>query len=243
VRSLVSWPVARAMLRAKLRSAGPWIAGFLLTLAGASRASRHGAGAETFSGLGFLCLIALTFDLGVAVLSAEIESGHAQLVLLRPITRAAWYGGRLAGACLVFLIFCAIAWSATFAAAVGRGDGFDPMRLLALALALVWGWAWLSVLTCLGSFLSSWTNVGAVAAAMLLWVFLVGLAAGLHSEWLDHLQTAGRYLGPQDPMVLVDRTGPHLDFGPALYDLVWLFGPWLAGVAILNRRELAKRRS
>jgi magnesium-transporting ATPase (P-type) len=231
------------MLRAKLRSAGPWIAGFLLTVAGAVRASPHGAGAETFSNLGFLCLIALTFDLGGSILSEEIESGHAQLVLLRPITRAAWYGGRLWGACLAFAIFCTIAWSATFAAAAYRGDGFDPMRLLALVVALIWGWAWLSVLTCLGSFLSSWTNVGALAAAMLLWIFLFGLAAGMHSEWLEHLQTVGKYLGPQDPMVLVEPTKPRRDFGPALYDLVWLFGPWLIGVAILNRRELARRRA
>jgi ABC-type transport system involved in multi-copper enzyme maturation permease subunit len=230
------------MLRAKLRSAGPWIGGLLLTLAGAVRASGHGAGAETFTNLGFLCLIALAFDLGAGILSEEIESGHAQLVLLRPITRAAWYGGRLWGACLAFAIFCTVAWLATFAAAVHRGDGFDPMRLLALLVALVWGWAWLSVLTCLGAFLSRWTNAGAVAAAMLLWIFSMGLAAGLHSEWLEHLQTVGKYLGPQDPLAVLDRTKPGRDFGPALYDLLWIFAPWLAGVAILNRRELARRR-
>jgi hypothetical protein len=230
------------MLRAKLRSGGPWIAGLLLALAGALRASPHGAGAETFSNLGFLCLIGLTFDLGAAILSQEIESGHAQLVLLRPITRAAWYGGRLWGACLAFSIFCTIAWSATFASAVARGDGFDPMRIVALLLALLWGCAWLSVLTCLGAVLSSWTNVGALAAAMLLWLFLLGLAAGMHSDWINHLQTAGKYLGPQDPMALVDRTRPRPDFGPALYDLVWFFAPWLAGVLILDRRELARRR-
>jgi magnesium-transporting ATPase (P-type) len=243
VTALVSWPVARATLRAKLRSGGPWIAGLLLTLAGAVRASRHGAGAETFTNLGFLCLIGLTFDLGAAILSEEIESGHAQLVLLRPITRAGWYGGRLWGACLAFATFCAIAWLVTFAAAVYRGDGFDPMRLLALLVAIVWGCAWLSVLTCLGAFLSSWTNAGALAAAMLLWIFLMGLAAGMHSDWIEHLQTVGKYLGPQDPLVLVDLTKPRRDFGPALYDLMWFFASWLAGVAILNRRELAKRRA
>jgi hypothetical protein len=231
------------MLRAKLRSGGPWMTGSLLTLAGAVRASRHGAGAETFTNLGFLCLIALTFDLGAGILSEEIESGHARLVLLRPLTRAAWYGGRLGGACLAFSIFCTIAWSATLAAAISRGDGLDPVRLLALAIALLWGWAWLSVLTCLGAFLSSWTNVGALAAAMLLWFFLLGLAVAVHSEWLAYLQIFGKYIGPQDPMILVDRTRPRRDFGPALYDLVWLFGPWLIGVVILNRRELARRRS
>ena len=165
--ALICWPVARATFRTRLRSPGPWLVGFLFTVAGAVRGSRHGAGIETFSGPGTIWFIVLTFAFGSGILSEEIEIGHAQLVLLRPLTRAAWYGGRLAGAWLSVAVFAVIAWAATFSAAVARGDGFDPMRFAALGLALLWAAAWLSVLTCLGAFLRSWTNAGALTVAAL----------------------------------------------------------------------------
>ena len=243
MNALLSWPVARSTLRAKLRSPGPWIVCLVFTGAGALRASRHGAGVETFSGPGTIWFILLTFGLGAALLSEEIESGHAQLVLLRPITRAAWYGGRLAGACLAMTLFCVIAWAATFSAAVARGDGFDPMRFASLALAIVWGAAWLSVLACLGSFLPSWTNAGALGIAILAWILLFGVIVTVRPAWADFVQTLSRYLGPQDPMIFSEPTRPRRDLGPALYDLLWIFGPWLLGVVILDRRELARRRS
>jgi hypothetical protein len=243
VNSIVSWPVARATAMARLRSAGPWLLGVIFTITGAVRAELHGGGAETFTGPSAIWFVFLTFGLGTAILSEEIESGHAQLVLLRPLTRAAWFGGRLAGACVALAIFCVIAWLATLAAALARGYGFDAMRLPALVLGILWGCAWLSVLACLGAFMPGWTNGGALSAAVLAWILLVGLIGGLRPQWLPTLQTVTKLLGPQDPLVLLNPTVARRDFGPALYDLVWLFGPWLAGVAILNRRELAKRRA
>jgi len=241
--ALICWPVARATFRTRLRSPGPWLVGFLFTVAGAVRGSRHGAGIETFSGPGTIWFIVLTFALGAAILSDEIESGHAQLVLLRPITRAAWYGGRLAGGCLAMGLFCVIAWLATFSAAVARGDGFDPMRFASLVLALVWGCAWLSVLTCLGAFLPRWTNAGALGLIILAWILLFGIVATLRPAWAGVVETVTRLLGPQDPMIFAEPTKPGRDLGPALYDLVWIFVPWVVGVAILNRRELARRRA
>ena len=240
---IVSWPVARATLRAKLRSPGPWIVGALFTITGAVQASSRGAGLEPFSGPATVWYIVLTFALGVAILSEEIESGHAQLVLLRPITRAAWYGGRLAGASLALAVLCVIAWLATLSVAVARGGGFDPMRLASLALALVWGCAWLSVLTCLGSFLPRWTNAGALALVTLAAMLLFGIVALARPEWRGMVETTARFLGPQDPMVFSEPNQPRRDLGPALYDLVWIFAPWVAGVAILDRRELARRKS
>jgi hypothetical protein len=184
----------------------------------------------------------LTFTLGTAILSEEIESGHAQLVLLRPLTRAAWFGGRLAGACVALALFCALAWLASFTGATARGYGFEVKRLAALPLAILWGSAWLSVLACLGAFLPGWTNGGALALAILGWMLLVAVAAGLRPQWGPTLQAVTKLLGPQNPLVLLDPALPRRDFGPALYDVVWLFAPWLAGVAIFNRRELARRR-
>ena len=240
---LVSWPIARATLRARRRSAVLWFVGIVFAIAGALGATREGAGIETFSGPAAVWFALLTFAFGSGILSEEIESGHAQLVLLRPLSRSAWYGGRLAGAWLSVAIFCVVAWAATFAVAVSRGAGFDPMRFAALGLALLWCAAWLSVLACLSAFLRSWTNAGALIVAALFWTFLIGIVGVVRPALLPFLQSVTKYLGPQDPLVLVDRTRPRLDFGPALYDVVWLFAAWLAGVVILNRRELARRRA
>ena len=126
---------------------------------------------------------------------------------------------------------------------MARGGGLDPARLATLALALVWGCAWLSVLTFLGSFLPRWTNAGALGVVVVAGGILVGATAGLRPAWRPMLDAIVPLLGPQDPMVFFDPTKPRRDLGPALYDLVWIFVPWVAGVAILDRRELARRKA
>lgn len=242
MNEIISYPVARATLKSRLRSAGPWIVGLVFAATAALPFGPRSSGAESFTGPSAIWFVVLTFTLGTAILSEEIESGHAQLVLLRPLTRAAWFGGRLAGACVALALFCALAWLASFTGATARGYGFEVKRLAALPLAILWGSAWLSVLACLGAFLPGWTNGGALALAILGWMLLVAVAAGLRPQWGPTLQAVTKLLGPQDPLVLLDPALPRRDFGPALYDVVWLFAPWLAGVAIFNRRELARRR-
>jgi hypothetical protein len=242
VNAIVSWPVARATLKSRLRSAGPWIVGIIFVATAALPFAPDSSGAQAFNGVAAIWFVVLTFALGTALLSEEIESGHAQLVLLRPLTRAAWFGGRLAGACAALALFCVLAWVASLAAAEGRGYGFEVKRLAVLPLAILWGSAWLSVLACLGAFLPGWTNGGALALAILAWTLSAGLVGAIRPQWAPALQTLTKLLGPQDPLGLLDSTRQRHDFGPALYDLVWLFGSWLAGVAIFNRRELARRR-
>jgi len=242
VNAIVSWPVALATLKSRLRSAGPWIVGVVFAATAALPFGTQGSGAESFTGPSGIWFVVLTFTLGTALLSEEIESGHAQLVLLRPLTRAGWFGGRLAGACGALALFCVLAWLASFAGAASRGYAFEARRFAALPLAILWGSAWLSVLACLSAFLPGWMNGGALALAILGWTLFLGLAGGLRPQWLPTLQAVTKLLGPQDPLVLLDEAAPRRDFGPALYDLVWLFGPWVAGVAIFNRRELARRR-
>jgi hypothetical protein len=240
MNALVSWPVARATARSRLGSPLLWMLGVLFAMGAAATAFPTPAGTETFSGPAGIGFALLTFALGGGILSEEIETGHAQLVLLRPVTRAAWYGGRFAGACLALSFFCAIAWAAAFVAAIGRGARIDAVRLVTLALALLWGGAWLSVLTCLGAFLPRWTNAAALVAVAVGWFFVMSVAGLAHPEWLPFLKSATKYLGPQNPLVLLEGSR---DVGTALYDLLWIFVPWLAGVLILNRRELARRRS
>jgi hypothetical protein len=124
VNAIVSWPVARATFKSRLRSVGPWIVGVIFAATAALPTGPDASGAESFRGPSAIWFVVLTFTLGTAMLSEEIESGHAQLVLLRPLTRAAWFGGRLAGACVALALFCALAWLASIASAAARGYGF-----------------------------------------------------------------------------------------------------------------------
>jgi len=234
VSSIVSWPVARATATGQLRSPALWVIAALFAILNAATASPGSHGAEILDGPPVAWLGVLTLASGVSILSDEVENGHVQLVLLRPLTRAAWYGGRFAGAWLALGAFCLIGWMVGSSAAVARGEGFDPARIASLALALLWAGAWLSVLVCLGAFLPRWLNAGALVLAAASWLLFVGIASVKRPGWAPWLQTLTGYLGPQKP-------SPKA--GPALYDLVWIFGPWLAGVTVFNRRELAKRRS
>ncbi len=238
---MISWPVARAAARERLLSPSVLTIGACFALVAAvSRGSQ--AGLETFSGFGEVFFLLLTLRLGMGLLSDELGSGHAQLVLLRPLTRADWVGGRLAGAGMALAILAAAAWAATAMAALWRGQGFPFSRLAALPLGILWGFAWLSVLTALGAVLPGWTNAGAVIVAGVLWFFVkLALPVALGKpEWMGAILEAESYLGPQDPLLLA--TNLRQGLGPALYDLCWVFFAWLIAVLLFNRRELARRR-
>jgi hypothetical protein len=239
---VISWPVARAAARERLRSSATAAIGLCLLATGAFSGG-PGSGRETFSQFGFGFFLLLTLALGTGLLSDELDSGHAQLVLLRPVTRAAWVGGRLAGAGMALAAVVAAAWGATAASAAARGYGFSLARLAVLPLAVLWGLAWLSVLTALGTVFPGWTNAGALLLAGLAWAtvrFTLPLALG-KPEWAQPLATIGEYLGPQDPLPLAFHLREGL--GPALYDLCWVFFAWLVAALIFNRRELARRRA
>ena len=239
---MISWPVARAAAGEKLRSPPVVAISLCFAAVGALRGGPEG-GAETFGSFGRVFFTLLTLALGAGLLSDELDTGHAQLVLLRPLTRASWVGGRLAGAGLALAFAVALAWAATAAAAAARGHAFSASRLLALPLAVLWGLAWLSVLACLGAVLPGWTNSGAVVLLGVSWLFVqVTLPLVMkRPEWAGPLVAVGSYLGPQEPLPPAPGVQPGL--GPVLYDLTWTFTPWLAAVLLFNRRELARRRT
>jgi hypothetical protein len=240
---VISWPVARAAALEKLRSRAIVVIGVCFAAA-AGASGRAGAPGEAFGGFGMVFLLVLTLALGAGLLSDELDSGHAQLVLLRPITRAAWLGGRLAGAGIALAAVLAAAWLLAVAGAGLRGgDGLSISTIAVLPLALLWAFAWLSVLAALGAVLPGWTNAVALVLAGLVWAMLRGTlpAALRHPEWAPALDELTSYLGPQDPLQLAAH--PRAGLGAALYDVVWVFFAWLVAVLLFNRRELARRRT
>jgi ABC-2 family transporter protein len=238
---MISWPVARAATLEKLRSPAVLAVGFCLVAA----AFFGGSGPrQAFSGPALVFLVLLTLFLGAGILSDEVESGHAQLVLLRPVTRAAWVGGRLVGAGGALAAIVGAAWVSAAAGALLRGvaEAWVP-ALAVLPLAVLWAFAWLSVLAAIGAVLPGWTNVAGAALAVVAWGMLQrSLPLVLkRPELVAVFADVGKYLGPQDPLALA--TWPREGLGPALYDLSWIFGAWLVAVLLFNRRELARRRS
>jgi len=239
---VISWPVARAAAREKLRSPAILVVGACFVSTAALGGSLGAAVGETFGGLGVAFLLVLTLALGAGLLSDELDSGHAQLVLLRPITRAAWLGGRLVGAGLALAALTAGAWAAGAVASLARGHALSFSTLAVLPLAVLWAFAWLSVLTALGVVLPGWTNAGALVLGAIVWASLRGALPALlgRPDWAAAAAELGKYLGPQNPLQLAfDRRA----LGPVLYDLCWVFFAWLVAALLFNRRELARRRA
>ena len=143
ISELFSWPVARHTARE--RGLAPVTLGIalVLVLIGMLRGSADTWGAEAFSGFGAFWFFLLTLFLGGGLLADEVESGHAQLVLLRPITRAQWVGGRLVGAALVLCLAGTAGWASSVLASFTRGGAGElPGRLLVLPLALLPALGW-----------------------------------------------------------------------------------------------------
>ena len=236
---LVSWPMVRQTARERGLAPAPiGITLVLMLLAAATRPASPGGWSGGTSGV-WLALLALV--LGAGLLSSEVESGHAQLVLLRPITRAAWVGGRLVGAALVLFVSGAAAWATGLVAAAVRG-GFDGSAewFARLPIDLLPHFGWLATLAAISAVTRGWSNAALLLAVRLGWFFARNALPLTLPRWNlgPWLLAADRYFGPQDP---VDATGivPSLLF----WDVLWFFGAWLAAVVLFNRRELARRRA
>ncbi len=255
---LVSWPVALQCARAKIRG-GPTLAFAALLCLSELGAGGKRSPANLFGGVSFfsqLFLLALTLALGAGLISEELESGHAQLVLLRPLSRAAFFGGRLAGAGLALLSAMGLAFLVACGSCIAQGT-FSAGLLLAFPVAFVWAFSWLALLGALSSVLRGASNAVWLLIGAILWVAtrfgLMGagaIALAVHRwEWMETLSRAAGallpYLGPQDPNALVEQLLQHAtaDFGPLLYDLLWIAASWTAGAFLLSRRELARRRA
>lgn len=248
---LVSWPVAIACGRERSRS--PLVAGLAsVAVVVAFARAALGGDSEGVSGFAAVWLLVLTFALGAGLVADEVESGHAQLVLLRPVTRAAWFGGRLAGAGFVL----AAALSASTLAGVA-GAALSPRppggaalltASIALPLAFVELSGWLVALGALSVVSRGWGNVARVLVAVFAWGTLrltAPLAAGRMPRLPEALGAIEPYLHPRNTGALAQELvlRRSLDLGPLLWNLLWIAAAWTAGVLLLNSVELARRRS
>ena len=246
--ALISWPVARATARERGLSRVNLAVVAVLLLLSSLRSSADAWGAEAFSGFASFWFFLLVLFLGAGLLADEVESGHAQLVLLRPITRAQWVGGRLAGAAFVLCAAGTAGWLVSLAAAFSRGAyGELPGRILVLPLALLPALGWLATLAAIGAVTRGWTNAGLLVAARFGWLIARGALpfAFPRLNLGPVLEVADRYFGPQDAVMIARQVqyGERFEPGAALWDVFWLFAAWLLAVRLFNLRELARRRA
>lgn len=245
---LFSWPVARATLRERGLAPLTLVIAFVLVLLGMVRGVADQWGAEAFSGFGGIWFFLLTLLLGAGLLSEEVESGHAQLVLLRPLTRAQWLGGRFLGAALVLCAGGALGWVSSLVATLLRGStGELGARLLVLPLALLPALGWLAALLAIGAVARGWTNAGILIAARLGWVMLKFSLPFVLPKWglAPVLEAIDHYYGPQETLMLARQVhyGERLMLSPALWDLLFIAAACLVAVRLFNLRELARRRA
>ena len=246
--SLVSWPVARATARERgLAPLTLAITGVLVVL-GLFRSTADTWGAEAFSGFASFWFFLLLLLLGAGLIADEVESGHAQLVLLRPLTRAAWLGGRLAGVCLVLCAAGTAGWLVSLVASFTRGAWSElPGRLVVLPLALLPALGWLATLAAIGAGARGWTNAGILLAARLGFGLLhFALPVAFPKLNLSPaLDAIGRHFGPQDILLVARQLqyGERFEPSGVLWDLFWFFAAWLVAVRVFNLRELARRRA
>ena len=231
---ILSWPVARTTFRERGLAPSTIALAVLLVLISVGVSSQNPLFRFLFNGP----FLVLTIMLGGGLLASEVESGHAQLVLLRPVTRAQWVGGRFAGAAAALTavaLTCALAGS--IAAAV-RPEFISP------AIPIAWSWvpamAWLATLLAIGAATPGWTNAGLAVAAYVVWnlvrIVLLTAQPGLAAA----LALIDAYFGPQDLVKFPIGTS----FSErALWDAAWFFAAWLVAVNIFNGRELARRRA
>jgi hypothetical protein len=247
-RGLVSWPVARATARERGLAPLTIAVALMLMLSGLLRSTADAWGAEAFSGFAAFWFFLLVLLLGAGLLADEVESGHAQLVLLRPLTRAAWVSGRLAGAAFVLCAAGSAGWLTSLLASFTRGAFSElPGRLLVLPLALLPALGWLATLVAIGAGARGWANAGILLAARLGWgVLHFALPAAFPELNLSPLlDTINRHFGPQEILMVARQVQYAERFEPSgvLWDLFWFFAAWLAAVRVFNLRELARRRA
>lgn len=231
---MISWPIARATLRERGLHPATLVTALVLALLALTR----GGPESWISGLSSAWFVWFTLFLGAGLIATEVQSGHAQILLIRPLTRAAFVGGRLAGAALVLTAGTTLAWLTAQAAALARGDLHEPLaRLLSLPFSLLPALAWLSLLTALSTVLPGWLNAGVLVAARIGWTLFRQLLPQLVQRAdVDRVLAAiDAHFGPQ----AIPRAGP---WAMLLWDLFLFFAGWLLAVALFRDRELARRR-
>lgn len=218
---MISWPIAKATVLEHLRP-GPLAALFAWALVAA-------ASGTAFEGPGRAFVLLSTLVLGAGLVGAEIDSGHAQLLVLRPITRAQLVGGRFAGAAVLLCVAGLVAFAAAFA----RGRP----ALSSLPLGLLEALAWLATLTAVSTVTRGGSNVAWVLGAAVGWFALRQSLPFLirRDEVASLVRIADAHMGPQSLQ--------GAPWATVAWDGLWLAGAWLVAVLLFRDRELARRRA
>lgn len=244
--SLVSWPIARMTMRDRALRPFPILCFAIILFLGFVHDPQDVPGAEAFSNLAAVWFFLLVLSVGAGLLSEEVDSGHAQLLLLRPISRAQWVSGRFAGGALVVVAGALVGWSVNLAVAAMRTAPFEGRtRLLVLPLEVLPAVGWLATLTALSAVVRGIGNAVLVVLVKGGWTlchfFAPFVFPSLHLEPV--MAAIDPYVGPQDLRAVATNAGggPAL-ISPVLWDLFWVFAAWAAAIWLFNRRELARRR-
>ena len=248
MNGLVSWPIAR--MTARERGGAP----IAIALAGiclfaAFIGGRLSGASEATTGLTWASLVAFSFALAGGLVADEVESGHAQLLLLRPITRAAWFGGRLCGA---LLLLAPVVLGVGVAEALGAELAHNQVEaslFLALPFAFVELACWVATLAAVSVLVRGWMNIALVLFAILFWAaggWLVPFAFGANRVAVAAIiARISPYLHPHHTTDIGRALASHQtpDWEPLLWNLLWIAFSWAVGTLLLNRLELARRRT
>ena len=214
---------------------------------------------------GYSLLAALgTAFLAGPTLSGETESGIALSVLARPIRRPAFLLGKWLGLVAFGGGFIVVAGLAQILVVRATADYWPPAPATALALLAAQAVVLLTLATLLATAVSPMAS-GVVAVGLFGATWLAGVVGGagegLGNEGLARVGTVSRMLLPtdglwrgamnalQDPMVLVQLTGPEVEAFPFLslapltpayltWAAVWVALVWALAATSFVRKDL-----
>ena len=214
---------------------------------------------------GYSLLAALgTAFLAGPTLSGETESGIALSVLARPIRRSAFLLGKWLGLVAFGSGFIVLAGLAQILVVGATADYWPPAPATALALLAAQAVVLLTLATLLATAVSPMAS-GVVAVGLFGATWLAGVVGGagegLGNEGLARVGTVSRMLLPtdglwrgamnalQDPMVLVQLTGPEVEAFPFLslapltpayltWAAVWVALVWALAATAFVRKDL-----
>jgi hypothetical protein len=214
---------------------------------------------------GYSLLAALgTAFLAGPTLSGETESGIALSVLARPVRRSAFLLGKWLGLVAFGGGFIVVAGLAQILVVRATADYWPPAPATALALLAAQAVVLLTLATLLATAVSPMAS-GVVAVGLFGATWLAGVVGGagegLGNEGLARVGTVSRMLLPtdglwrgamnalQDPMVLVQLTGPEVEAFPFLslapltpayltWAAVWVALVWALAATSFVRKDL-----
>lgn len=234
---LVAWMIAIALLGVMMgmisKTAGRALSETpsfkqLLTLLG----SRHG-GATTYLGVAFLVVAVLVSLVAAGQINTAREEeagGRLDNLLVRPVSRMSWLGGRLTVATMAVVLSGVVAGFAAWIGAASQGAGVDLTRSLAAGVNVI---APALFILGIGTFAFGVRprQVTVVVYAVLAWSFLVEIIGGIVKA--DHwvLDTSIFY-----QMAAAPAVDPNWMTDGVLVSSGLLAA--LAGAAFFRRRDL-----